>query len=157
MKRRAGWMADKDYSRVETSSSAPQYCNVQIRPNSSRAASGAMDLGKPSKVNHKHRPMIERLLPLERIVRLFYERFDQPYVNPVAELSLEEFKAAFADIPESVVLEALTHWTDHSGKKVLQTKVARVNLEDKTVWFVHGLEESPQFENQSPLALKNRE
>ncbi len=108
-------------------------------------------------MNHKHRPLIERLLPLERIVRLFYERFDQPYVNPVAELSLEEFKDAFADIPEGVVLEALTHWTDHSGKKVLQAKVARINLEDKTVWFVHGLEESPLFEHRSPVALKNLE
>ncbi len=111
-------------------------------------------MGKSSKVNHKHKPSIERTLPLERIVGLFYKRFDQPYVNPLAELSLEKFKAAFPDVPADAVLEALEHWTGHSGKKVLQKKVARVNMEDKTVWFVHGLEESPVLEHGSPLAVK---
>jgi hypothetical protein len=88
---------------------------------------------------------------------LFYERSDQPYVNPLAELSLEEFMASFPDVSANAVLEALEHWTLHSGKRVLQTKVALVNMGDKTVWFVHGLEESPVLEHRSPVALKNLE
>ena len=114
-------------------------------------------MGKSGGIHHKHKPSIERLLPIERIVDLFYERFDQPYLNPVAELSLEEFRAAFADVPDGVVLEALAYWTAHSGKKVLQTKVARVNSEDVTVWFVHGLEEGPVLEQRSGVALKSLE
>ena len=114
-------------------------------------------MGKSGRVNHKHKPSIERLLPIEQIVGLFYERFDQPYLNPVAELSLEEFKAAFANVPDSVVLEALEHWTAHSGKKLLQTKIARIDSEDVTVWFVHGLEENPASEQNSGVALRSLE
>ena len=114
-------------------------------------------MGKSGRVSHKHKPSIERFLPIERIVRLFYEQFEQPYVNPLAELSLEEFKAAFANVPEGLVLEALSYWTGHSGKRVLQTKIAQVNGQDKTVWFVHGLEEGPVLEHTSPVALKNPE
>ncbi len=122
-----------------------------------REEAGWSRLGKSGRVNHKHKPSIERLLPIERIVGLFYEQFDQPYVNPLAELSLEEFKTALPDVPESVVLEALAYWTNHSGKKVLQTKIARVNMEDKAVWFVHGLEEDPVLEHGPSIALKNLE
>ena len=108
-------------------------------------------MGKSSRVSHKHKPSIERTLPIERIIGLFYARYDQPYVDPIAELCLEDFRAAFPDVPESVVMEALEHWTNHSGRKVLQTKVARVNAEDTTVWFVHGLEESPSLGPETPM------
>ena len=114
-------------------------------------------MGRSSRVSHKHKPSIERILPVEKIVAFFYEPFDQPYVNPLAELSFEEFTAAFQDVPESTVMEALEHWTNHSGRKVLQTKVARVNAEDKTVWFVHGLEESPSLGHETPHALRSSE
>lgn len=114
-------------------------------------------MGKSSKVSHKHKPSIEKALPVEKIVGLFYEKFDQPYVNPLAELCFEEFVAAFPNFPENVVIEALEHWTNHSGKKVLQAKITRVNAEEKTVWFVHGLEENPFFEHETPNPVRNVE
>ncbi len=59
----------------------------------------------------------------------------------MAELTLEEFTAAFSNISESTIEEALYYWTSHSGQRVLQTKVASVDGEDRHVWFVHGLQE----------------
>ena len=151
IKREPSRMADKGYSQNETSASEPEYCNIQIWRGPGHLSNLVTWLGKSSRVGHKHKPSIERILPVERIVGLFYRRFDQPYVNPLAELSFEELTAAFPDVPESVVMEALEHWTNHSGRKVLQTKVARVNAEDKTVWFVHGLEESPSLGPETPM------
>ncbi len=114
-------------------------------------------MGKSSKVNHKHKPAIERILPIERIIRLFYESFDQPYLNPLAELTLQEFRTAFSDISGSSVEEALSYWTGHSGQKVLQTKLAILNGNDRQVWFIHGLQEGFVLGHEASVPLRNVE
>ena len=107
---------------------------------------------------HKHKaPMIERVLPIEHIIQLFRHSFDQPYLNPSAELTLQEFKAAFPEISEETILSVLSYWTNHSGKRLLQKKVVRIDGEDSEVWFVHGLDEhgmASMDETTSPLTHK---
>jgi hypothetical protein len=88
---------------------------------------------------HKKPSRIERLLPMERVVALFEERFSEPYFNPVAELSFSEFAAAFPDLQQADLEEALLHWVDHSGQKTLQTKVVDVDGAMTRLWYVHGL------------------
>lgn len=98
-------------------------------------------MGKHSKSKQKHKAtIIERLLPIERIIELFYQSFDQPYLNPSAELTLQEFTAAFPETSKEAVEAALSYWTNHSGKKVLQTKLVSIDGKDTPVWFIHGLE-----------------
>lgn len=88
---------------------------------------------------HKKPSRIERLLPMERLVALFEENFSEPYFNPMAELTFSEFAAAFPDLQQSDLEDALSHWVYHSGEKLLQTKVVEVNGATTRVWYVHGL------------------
>jgi hypothetical protein len=88
---------------------------------------------------HHHIPAIERALPMERIVRAFEERFDDPYLNPAAELTFEELTAALPDIPKDELEEGLSHWTSHSGEKTLQTKTVETDGHESRVWYIHGL------------------
>ncbi len=96
-------------------------------------------MGKHSKTSHHHKPAIERAVPIERIVELFSKRFDDPYLNPSAELTFEHFTAGFPDLPREELVEALTYWTSHSGEKLLQTKTAKEGEENSRVWYIHGL------------------
>ena len=96
-------------------------------------------MGKDSKQKHHHKPAIEKALPIEEIIRLFAQRFDQPYLNPMAELTFEAFANAFPKISREVLEEALRYWTSHSGQKLLQTKTIEYNGRDERVWFLHGL------------------
>jgi hypothetical protein len=96
-------------------------------------------MGKHSKTSHHHKPAIERAVPIERIVRLFSSRFDDPYLNPSAELSLEDISSGLPDLPKEELEEALTYWTGHSGDRVLSTKTVEEGQEDSRVWYVHGL------------------
>ena len=76
---------------------------------------------------------------MERIIAVFEERFDDPYLNPTAELTFEELRAAFPDIPKEELEEGLSHWTNHSGEKTLSTKTVETDGRESRVWFVHGL------------------
>lgn len=116
-------------------------------------------MGNHSKAKQKHKAtIIERVLPLERIIRLFYQRFDQPYLNPSAELTLREFTAAFPETSEDAIKAALSYWTNHSGKKVLQTKLVSIDGKDTPVWFVHGLEgDSPALGDEPPGPLAHKQ
>lgn len=104
-----------------------------------RNNAGNRSMGKHSKPQHHHRPAIERTLPLELIVDLFTQKFDEPYLNPIAELSFEAFATAFADISRDLLEEALAYWTNHSGQKVLQSKLVNGPEKDPRVWYLHGL------------------
>ena len=88
--------------------------------------SGARPVGKQSKMKRKHVPAIERALPMERIIEVFEERFDDPYLNPMAELSFKELTTAFPNVPEEELEEGLSHWTNHSGEKTLSTKTVEL-------------------------------
>jgi hypothetical protein len=90
-------------------------------------------------MKHHHVPAIERALPMERIIAAFQARFDDPYLDPMAELSFEELTAAFPDMPKEELQEGLSHWTNHSGDKTLSTKTTETGGEESRVWFVHGL------------------
>ena len=96
-------------------------------------------MGKHSKPPHHHKPVIERTLPLEHIVDLFVQRFDEPYLNPMAELNFDAFASAFRDVSREVLEEALAYWTNHSGQKVLQSKLIEGPEKDPRVWYLHGL------------------
>lgn len=96
-------------------------------------------MGKHSKPQHHHKPAIERTLPLEKIVDLFSRKFDEPYLNPIAELNFDAFANAFPDISRDVLEEALAYWTNHSGQKVLQSKLVEEPGKDPRVWYLHGL------------------
>lgn len=96
-------------------------------------------MGKHSKTSHHHKPAIEKALPLERIVEFFSRRFDDPYLNPSAELTFEDLTAAFPELPKEGLVEALTYWTSHSGQRLLQTKTVEEGVEDSRVWYLHGL------------------
>ena len=118
--------------------------------------SGAGPVGKQSKMKHKHVPAIERALPMERIIGVFEERFDDPYLNPMAELTFEELTAAFPDMPKNELEEGLSHWTSHSGEKTLQTKTVETGGRESRVWYVHGLARhrvDPFSPNQGHVAL----
>jgi len=82
-------------------------------------------MGKHSKTAHHHKPAIERAVPIERIVELFSSRFDDPYLNPSAELTFEDFTAGFPDLPREELEEALTYWTSHSGENASRPKQSR--------------------------------
>lgn len=96
-------------------------------------------LGKHTKPNHHHKPAIEKAVPIERIIGLFSQRFDDPYLNPSAELTLEELTSGLSDLPRTELEEALEHWTGHSGERLLQTKTLEEGREDTRVWYLHGL------------------
>lgn len=96
-------------------------------------------MGKGSKPKHHHRPTIEKTLSIEQIIGLFAQRFDEPYLNPMAELTFEAFVNAFPNISREVLEEALAYWTNHSGEKLLQTKIIDSNGKDERVWYLHGL------------------
>ena len=96
-------------------------------------------MGKVSKAKHHHKPAIERELPIEQIIGLFSQRFDEPYLNPLAELSFEAFANAFANLSRESLEDALAYWTNHSGQKLLQTKTLEGVSGDNRVWYVHGL------------------
>src|SRR3989441_11267797 len=84
-------------------------------------------------------PAIERALPIERIVEVFEERFGDPYLDPIAELTFEDLTTAFPDIAVAELEEGLSHWTSHSGEKTLQTKTVETGGRESRVWYVHGL------------------
>ena len=94
---------------------------------------------KDPKPKHHHKPAIERTLPMEQIIALFAQRFDEPYLNPMAELTFEAFVNAFPNITRDVLEEALSYWTSHSGEKLLQTKTVEGIIGDNRVWYIHGL------------------
>ncbi len=76
---------------------------------------------------------------MERIVAAFQQRFDDPYLDPMAELSFEELTAAFPDMPREELEEGLSHWTNHSGEKTLSTKTVETSGHESRVWYIHGL------------------
>ena len=88
---------------------------------------------------HKHVPSIERAVPIDRIIEVFEERFDDPYLNPMAELTFEQLTTAFPDIPVGELEEGLLHWTNHSGERTLSTKTVETDAGESRVWYVHGL------------------
>lgn len=96
-------------------------------------------MGKHSKPSHHHKPAIEKEVPIERIVELFSQRFDDPYLNPVAELTFNDFVAGLPNLPREELEEALDHWTNHSGEKLLQTKIVETGGASNRVWYIHGL------------------
>ncbi len=105
--------------------------------------------GLKSVHGHRKASRIERLLPIERLVALFEGRFSEPSFNPVAELTFSELAAAFPDAQQADLEEALSHWVDHSGEKMLQTKLVDADGAMTNV-FVHGLhpENVRQFDAQ---------
>lgn len=100
-------------------------------------------MGKHLKASHHHKPAIERAVPIERIVELFSSRFENPYLNPSAELTFEELTAGFPELAKEELEEALTYWTSHSGQRLLQTKTVEEGVEDSRVWYLHGLARPP--------------
>src|SRR5439155_24600640 len=94
-------------------------------------------MAKHSKTSHKHKPAVERTLPIERIVELFSRRFEDPYLNPTAELTFEDFVIAYPDISGVALEEALTYWTIHSGEKLLQTKTNDGMTTDVRAGYIH--------------------
>lgn len=76
---------------------------------------------------------------MEQIVNLFNQKFDEPYLNPIAELNFDAFANAFPDISRELLEEALAYWTNHSGQKVLQSKLVEGPEKDPRVWYLHGL------------------
>ena len=76
---------------------------------------------------------------MERIIAAFQERFDDPYLDPMAELTFEQLASAFPDMPREELEEGLSHWTNHSGEKTLSTKTVEDGGRESRVWFVHGL------------------
>ena len=107
-------------------------------------------------MKHHHVPAIERALPMERIIGVFAERFDDPYLDPMAELTFEELTAAFPDMPKEELEEGLSHWTNHSGEKTLSTKTVETDGRESRVWFIHGLARQridPTSSNSGHVAL----
>lgn len=85
---------------------------------------------------------------MDRIIAAFQARFDDPYLDPMAELTFEELMAAFPDMPREELEEGLSHWTNHSGEKSLSTKTVETGGHEGRVWFVHGLARH-RFESSS--------
>ena len=113
-------------------------------------------MGKQSKTKHHHVPAIERALPMERIIGVFAERFDDPYLDPMAELTFEQLVTAFPDMPKEELEEGLSHWTNHSGEKTLSTKTVETDGRESRVWFIHGLARhriDPTSSNSAHVAL----
>ena len=98
---------------------------------------------------HHHKPAIEKAVPLEQIVQLFYQRFDEPYLNPMAELTFDVFANALPDIPRDTLEQALSYWTSHSGQRLLQTKTIEGTSGDNRVWYLHGLRR-PDLDEHAP-------
>lgn len=98
-----------------------------------------VDVCLKSVQGHKKPSRIERLLPLERLLALFEERFSQPYFDPTAELTFSELAAALPEVQQADLQEALSHWVDHSGEKMIQTKLVDEDDATSRVWYVHGL------------------
>ena len=93
---------------------------------------------------------------MDRIVRVFEERFDDPYLNPMAELTFEQLTTAFPDIPVAELEEGLSHWTNHSGEKTLSTKTVETEGRESRVWYIHGLARhyaDPSSSNHRQVAL----
>ncbi|HZY47627.1 MAG TPA: hypothetical protein VFE96_07510 [Candidatus Bathyarchaeia archaeon] len=103
----------------------------------------------------KNKPTrIEKVLPLRKIVEFFHQRFHDPYLNPEAEVTRADLKAAFPDVSDEDLDEALSHWVMHPRLKVLSTKTTLVDGHECQVWFVHGLHEeqfSSDHEGQASL------
>ncbi|HEV2119321.1 MAG TPA: hypothetical protein VGS11_04350 [Candidatus Bathyarchaeia archaeon] len=97
----------------------------------------------------KNKPTrIEKILPLGSIIGFFRQRFHDPYLNPEAEVSFEDFRAGFPEIPREELEEGLTHWVMRPGARVLSTKITDVGGHQLQVWYVHGLhEEHAEFED----------
>ena len=76
-------------------------------------------------------------------MELFSSRFEDPYLNPSAELTFEELTAGFPGLPKEELEEALSYWTGHSGQRLLQSKTVEEGVEDSRVWYVHGLARPP--------------
>ena len=74
-----------------------------------------------------------------RIIEVFAERFDDPYLDPMAELTFEQLVTAFPDMQKEELEEGLSHWTNHSGEKTLSTKTVETDGRESRVWFIHGL------------------
>jgi hypothetical protein len=107
-------------------------------------------------MKHHHVPAIERALPMERLIEAFEARFGDPYLDPMAELSFEELATAFPDLPNDVLEEGLSHWTNHSGEKTLSTKTVETDGRESRVWYVHGLVRhhiDPSSPSQGHVAL----
>lgn len=117
---------------------------ITAKSGTNNPKTGKCGMGKHQKPQHHHKPVIERTLPLEQIVSLFNRKFDEPYLNPIAELGFDAFTAAFPDISREVLEEALAYWTNHSGQKVLQTKFVEGLEKDPRVWYLHGLSKPSQ-------------
>lgn len=96
-------------------------------------------MGKHSKQSHHHKPAIEKALPIERIIGFFSKRFEDPYLNPAAELTFADLVDGFPELPRDELVEALDHWVGHSGEKLLQTKTVEEGQENSRVWYLHGL------------------
>jgi hypothetical protein len=112
-------------------------------------------MGKHSKMSHHHKPAIEKAVPIERIIELFSRRFDDPYLNPSAELTFDELRSGFPDLPKEELEEALTYWTSHSGEKLLQTKTVEEGEENSRVWYIHGLARHVSWSNPEPNGLQS--
>ena|SRR2546425_9492799 len=90
----------------------------------------------------KNKPTrIEKILPLGKVIEFFRQRFHDPYLNPEAEVSFADFHAAFPEVPQEELEEALTHWVMRPGLKVLSTKTTDIDGRHLQVWYVHGLHE----------------
>lgn len=76
---------------------------------------------------------------MERIIAAFAERFEDPYLDPMAELTFEQLIAAFPDMLKEELEEGLSHWTNHSGEKTLSTKTVETGGHESRVWYIHGL------------------
>ncbi len=90
----------------------------------------------------KNKPTrIEKVLPLGKIIDFFRQRFHDPYLNPEAELSFEDFQAGFPEVPQEELEEGLSHWVMRPGARVLSTKTTDIGGHELQVWYIHGLRE----------------
>jgi len=106
----------------------------------------------------KNKPTrIEKVLPLGKIIGFFRQRFQDPYLNPEAELSFADFQTAFPEISREDLEEGLSHWVMRPGARVLSTKTSDLDGRELQLWYVHGLhEEHAELEDsvgRSPLQL----
>ncbi len=97
----------------------------------------------------KNKPTrIEKVLPLGKVIGFLRQRFQDPYLNPEAEVTFADFQAAFPEISREELEEALSHWVMRPGARVLSTKTTEFDGHELQVWYVHGLhEEQAELEN----------
>jgi hypothetical protein len=90
----------------------------------------------------KNKPTrIERILPLGKVIEFLRQRFQDPYLNPEAEVTFADFQTAFPEISREELEEALSHWVMRPGARVLSTKTTDFYGHELQVWYVHGLHE----------------